>query len=149
MSDFEALVVSTRFSLLLFCAIASAAPPAPSPIDMAQAKAAFAEAEAASNKEGGRLWGNRLSEVPRNRRMGHARRDGRRACTHRFQPRDGGGTQRHKRSASRRTWLDARTRTRVEHRAGSESRKLHRREELTSLSTLRPEGEGCPKGIVV
>lgn len=61
MSDFEALVVPTRFSLLLFiCAIASAAPPAPSPIDMAQAKAAFAEAEAVSNKEGGRLWGKKL-----------------------------------------------------------------------------------------
>jgi len=60
LSDFEALVVSTRFSLLLFCAIASAAPPSPSPIDMAQAKTAFAEAEAVSNKEGGRLWGKRL-----------------------------------------------------------------------------------------
>jgi hypothetical protein len=60
-SDFKALVVPTRFALLMFiCAIASAAPPAPSPIDTAQAKAAFAEAEAVSNKEGGRLWGKRL-----------------------------------------------------------------------------------------
>ena len=60
-SDFKALVVPTRFALLMFiCAIASAAPPAPSPIDTAQAKAAFAEAEAVSNKEGGRLWGKKL-----------------------------------------------------------------------------------------
>jgi hypothetical protein len=60
-SDFKALVVPTRFALLMLIgAIASAAPAAPSPIDTAQAKAAFAEAEAVSNNEGGRLWGKKL-----------------------------------------------------------------------------------------
>jgi len=61
MSDFKALVVATRFSLLMLtCAISAAGPPASSPVDMAQAKAAFAEAEAVSDKEGGRLWGKKL-----------------------------------------------------------------------------------------
>jgi hypothetical protein len=61
MSDFKALVVATRFALLMLtCVISAAGPPASSPIDMAQAKAAFAEAEAVSNKEGGRLWGKKL-----------------------------------------------------------------------------------------
>jgi hypothetical protein len=61
MSDFKALLLPTRFALLMsIWAISSAAPPAASPIDMVQAKAAFAEAEAVSDKEGGRLWGKKL-----------------------------------------------------------------------------------------
>ena len=61
MSYLNQLVVTTRFTLLMFiCAIASAATPASSPIDTVQAKAAFAEAEALSNKEGGHLWGKKL-----------------------------------------------------------------------------------------
>src|SRR5450631_1554392 len=69
--------------------------------------------------------------------MGHARRDGRCAGAHRFQPRDGGGTQRHSRSASRRSWLDTRSRGRVERGAGSESRKLHRREKMRRHQAVR------------
>jgi hypothetical protein len=60
-SEFKKLAVPTGLALLVFiCTIAPAAPLAPSPIDIGQAKAAFAEAETVSNKEGGRLWGQKL-----------------------------------------------------------------------------------------